>query len=204
VGTQSAFNPNNVRSGDTGTGLDLVEPLKFHHSMNTPFSARGTGISFEPATAFAHSSNEPVVALGTGITLDKPLDNAHEINVAVRTGTQEVSKADQWFGGPAITNAGTMVLRDAGGLVADSLNFGGVIDPWASEGYQARSPGNGCSAPSPIAAMGGRGRGGPATTSAPAVPTSRSAGRREDGVDTDSNCNDFAAGTASPGATNQR
>src|SRR5581483_10820235 len=57
VGTQSAFNPNNVRSGDPGSGLDLVEPLKFNHSANIPFSVRGTGISFQPATAFAHLSN---------------------------------------------------------------------------------------------------------------------------------------------------
>ena len=87
VGTQSAFNPNypeRSTSKDAGTGLDLAEPLKFHHSANMPFSARGTGITFEPATKFAHSSNEPVLPLGTGITLDSPLANDHEINAAVR------------------------------------------------------------------------------------------------------------------------
>ena len=70
VGTQSAFNPNNVRSGDLGTGLDLAAPLKFNHSANLPFAVQGTGISFQPATSFAHPSNEPVQPLGTGITLD--------------------------------------------------------------------------------------------------------------------------------------
>jgi non-reducing end alpha-L-arabinofuranosidase len=194
VGTQSAFNPNNARSGNTGTGLDLAEPVKFHHSMNMPFSARGTGISFQPATKFAHSSNEPVLPLGTSIALDKALANDHEINAAVRDekvtteGYQGTPKPNQWFGGPAIGGAGNMVLRDATGLIADSLNFGGVIDPWASEGYQATSPGNGCSAPAPSA--GGRGgmggRGGPAGPVA-----SRSTGRFPDGNDLDSNCRDF-------------
>ena len=32
-----------------------------------------------------------------------------------------------------------MVLRDAAGLVVDSLNYGGLVDPWAAEGYQATS-----------------------------------------------------------------
>ena len=32
--------------------------------------------------------------------------------------------------------AGDMVLRDAAGLVVDSLNYGLLVDPWASEGYQ--------------------------------------------------------------------
>jgi hypothetical protein len=81
-----------------------------------------------------------------------------------------------------------MVLRDDAGLVVDSLNYGRVVDPWAAEGYQGASPGNGCSAP---AAGGGRGggfggRGGPAGVTAP-----RSTGRFPDGADTDSNCRDF-------------
>ncbi|MBN1972777.1 MAG: lamin tail domain-containing protein [Sedimentisphaerales bacterium] len=197
VGTQSAFNPNypeRSTNRDGGTGLDLAEPLKFHHSANTPFSARGTGISFEPATKFAHSSNEPVLPLSTYITLDKALDNNHEINAAVRnekvTTDGYQGKPNQWFGGPAISNAGNMVLRDAAGLVADSLNFGGVIDPWASEGYQAVSPGSGCSAPAPSAGGGG-GRGGMTAGTA-----SRSTGRFPDGTDTDSNCNDFLVQTA--------
>ncbi len=200
VGTQSKFNPNNVRSGDTGTGLDLAEPLKFNHSANIPFSVRGTGVSFEPATAFAHSSNEPIQPLGTGITLDKPLANDHQINAVVRdaavttAGYQGSPAPNQWFGGPAFANAGNMVLRDAAGLVVDSLNYGGLVDPWAAEGYQAESGAgrSGCSAPAPGGGRGGFGGfGGP-----PGGGFNRSAGRFPDGADTDSNCRDFLLQTA--------
>lgn len=192
VGTPSRFNPNNVRSGDTGTGLELAEPLKFNHSANIPFSVRGTGISFQPATAFAHSSNEPIQPLGTGLTLDQPLANNHEINsvvsdAAVRTaGYQGPPTPNQWFGGPALAIAGTMVLRDALGLVVDSLNYGGLVDPWAAEGYQAESGAGrgGCSVASPGGGRGGFG--GP-----PGSELNRSAGRFPDGADTGSNCRDF-------------
>jgi len=178
-----------------GTGLDLAGPLKFKHAANMPFSARGTGISFMPATAFAHSSNEPVLPLGQGLTLDRPLAFAHAIDTVVRgaavttAGYQGTPAPNQWFGGPALSgSAGAMVLRDAAGRVVDSLNYGLLVDPWASEGYQATSGSgeSGCRVPSPGA---GRGVGGPAV---PAVATPhRSAGRFPDGADTDSNCNDF-------------
>jgi len=178
-----------------GAGLDLAAPLKFHHAANMPFSARGTGISFTPATAFAHSSNEPVLPLGTGIMLDRPLANAHAIDAVVRdaavtsTGYQGLPAPNQWFGGPALSPAaGTMVLRDATGLVVDSLNYGLLVDPWAAEGYHGASGTgeSGCRVTVPVVGRGG-GRGG-----APAVPTAhRSAGRFPDGADTDSNCNDF-------------
>ncbi|HUZ05941.1 MAG TPA: arabinofuranosidase catalytic domain-containing protein, partial [Candidatus Paceibacterota bacterium] len=190
------------RGGSPGT-LELAAPLKFNHANNLPFSVRGTGISFQPATAFAHSSNEPLLPLGTGITLDSPLASDHEINAVVRDATvttegyQGTPAPNQWFGGPALANAGSMVLRDAAGLVVDSLNFGGVVDPWASEGWQGRSPGGGCSVPSPVAGrFGRRGVQAPDTTN-------RSVGRTSDGVDTGSNCGDFAVRTATPGAPNQ-
>jgi len=183
-----------------GTGLELTAPLKFNHAGNLPFSARGTGISFSPATRFAHSSNEPVLPLGDGITLDKPLVKAHAIEAAVRgqavtaAGYQDGKAPDQWFGGPALaTAAGSMVLRDAGGRVADSLNYGLLVDPWASEGYQAVSGTgqSGCRVTAPgIGRVVGR---GPFP-----VLTNSSAGRRTDGGDSDSNCTDFAA---SPAAT---
>ena len=32
-----------------------------------------------------------------------------------------------------------MVLRNASGLVVDSLNYGGLIGPWAAKRYQAAS-----------------------------------------------------------------
>jgi len=204
VGTQSVRNTFNGHLRDTedkGTGLDLAEPLKFNHASNMPFSVRGTGISFQPATAFAHSSNEPVQPLGTGITLDSPLANDHAINAVVRDvavtteGYQGTPAPNQWFGGPALgPSAGNMVLRDAAGLVVDSLNYGGLVDPWAAEGYQAASGAgeSGCIAPTPGAGRGGfGGRGGPA-----AGTPNRSAGRFPDGADTDNNRRDFLLQTA--------
>jgi hypothetical protein len=207
-----------------GTGLDLAAPLRFNHAANLPFSDRGTGISFQPATTFAHSSNEPVQALGTGIALDSPLAKNHEIDAAVHdaavttAGYQGKPAPNQWFGGPEfVTNAvgfgrftvsfrqGNMVLRDASGLVVDSLNYGGIVDPWAAEGYQGTSGSEqtGCHAPAP----------GPVMTVESAAEgtngTNTSAGRFPDGTDSDSNCADFltqpAATLSAPaaaGATN--
>jgi hypothetical protein len=135
-----------------------------------------------------------VTPLGTGIKLDKPLTNAHEIDTVVSdpsattAGYQGTPKPNQWFGGPALgPAAGSMVLRDARGRVVDSLNFGGMVDPWAAEGYQALSGAgaSGCSVASPGA--GGRGGLGAPPTASP----NRSAGRFPDGADTDSNCTDF-------------
>ena len=220
----SAAHIDSEEASLVGTGLDLAEPLKFNHAANLPFSDRGTGISFEPATVFAHSSNEPVQALGTGITLDSPLADAHATNsvvldAAVKTaGYQPGPEPNQWFGGPDFTTsdiafgrfnvtyrAGNIVLRDASGLIVDSLNYGGVVDPWAAEGYQATSgrEQGGCNAPAP----GGAGAFSAFAGADGANDTS--AGRFPDGADTDSNCNDFltqAAATLSAasvaGATN--
>jgi hypothetical protein len=79
-----------------------------------------------------------------------------------------------------------MVLRDAAGLVVDSLNYGGLVDPWASEGYQAISGigKSGCFAPAPGASAGDN----PFAT---ARAVTASAGRFPDGADSDSNCDDF-------------
>ena len=152
---------------DPGTGLDLAAPLKFNHAANLPFSDRGTGISFQPATAFAHSSNEPVQALGAGITLDQPAGQesrdqrgsarrrGHDRGLPGDAGAQPVVR------GPELTlvplrphhrQQGSMVLRDAAGLVVDSLNYGGLVDPWAAEGYQAASGSgqSGCYVPCPV------------------------------------------------------
>lgn len=187
-----------LRDGeDKGTGLDLAAPLRFHHASNMPFSVRGTGLRFSPASAFAHSSNEPVLPLGTGLTLDRPLAKHHPIDEPVRApsvktaGYQGVAAPNQWFGGPSLSPAaGSMVLRDAAGVVVDSLNYGLMVDPWAGEGYQGRSGAGegGCRVAAP--GMTGRGFGPP--RGAAAVPTPhRSAGRFPDGADTDSNCDDF-------------
>ena len=194
-----------------GTGLDLAAPLKFNHLANLPFAVQGTGITFQPATAFVHSSNEPVQPLGTGITLDKPLTKEHAIDDVVQeakvttAGYQGAPAPNQWFGGPALSNnAGNIVLRDAAGLVVDSLNYGVLVDPWASEGYQAKSGAEegGCRVTSPGAASFGW---PPITPS----PTNRSAGRFPDGFDTDSNCTDFVtppaaslAATSAAGTSN--
>ncbi|MGB8260281.1 MAG: lamin tail domain-containing protein, partial [Terracidiphilus sp.] len=192
-----------------GTGLDLAAPLKFNHAANMPFSDRGTGISFEPATAFAHSSNEPVQPLGTGIALSSPLASSHAINAVVRDaavtsgGYQGTPAPDLWFGGPELAatvpffermipvKEGSLVLRDGSGLVVDSLNYGGLVDPWAAEGYQATSglEQSGCR----VAAPGSAGGFGPA---AAAGATNASAGRYPDGADTGSNCTDFLSQAA--------
>ena len=135
-------------------------------------------------------------------TLDQPLAHDHEIHAAVRhaavtnAGYQGTPAPNRWFGGPALAAAGSMVLRDAGGLVVDSLNSGGLVDPWASEGYQAESGAgrSGCYVPAP----GGGGRGGFGGRGGPPGPTpNRSAGRFPDGADSDSNCRDFLLQTAS-------
>jgi hypothetical protein len=183
--------------GAGGTGLTLAAPLKFDHAANLPFSDRGTGVTFSPATRFAHSSNEPVQGLGSSITLDSPLRHSHPINDPVRdaavttAGYQGSPAPDQWFGGPALaTSAGSMVLRDARGLVADSLNYGGIVDPPAAEGYQGASGTGqgGCFAPSPVSANG----------------VDRSDIRLPDGTDTDSNCGDFSVTNhPTPGDANQ-
>ena len=190
-----------------GTGLDLVAPLQFNHAANLPFSDRGTGISFQPATAFVHSSNEPVQAFGTGITLDRPLTSNHAIHAVVRddavktAGYQGTPAPNQWFGGPELTTnspifgqtitieEGSMVLRDASGVVADSLNYGSLVDPWAAEGYQSASGAreSGCYAPAPGAVLELW------STVAGPVATNASAGRFPDGADTDANCTDFMA-----------
>jgi Alpha-L-arabinofuranosidase B, catalytic/Alpha-L-arabinofuranosidase B (ABFB) domain/Concanavalin A-like lectin/glucanases superfamily/Lamin Tail Domain len=178
-------------AGANGTGLTLTAPLKSDHANNLPFSDRGTGITFSPATRFAHSSNEPVQALSSSITLDNPLNNSHAVNAPVvdsavtNAGYQGTPAPDQWFGGPALSSGnGTMVLRDAQGNVADSLNYGEIVDPAASEGYQQ----NGCFAPSPVGPAGAE----------------RSDIRLPDGTDTDSNCNDFTlTNHPTPGAANQ-
>lgn len=195
VGTQSSRGPGRGPFGaneDVGTGLELEEPLKFDHAANMPFSVRGTGISFEPAAAFAHSSNEPVLPLVFSITLDQPLTGDHDIDDVVRdekvrnAGYQGSRAPDQWFGGPALSSgAGSMKLMDAHGNIVDGLNYGGLVDPWLAEGYQAVSGtgAGGSFVPSPGGFRGGRPGG--------AVVADRSAGRFPDGFDNDDNGRDF-------------
>ncbi|MEO8886292.1 MAG: arabinofuranosidase catalytic domain-containing protein [Mucilaginibacter sp.] len=198
VGTQSVRNTLNgplKANEDAGTGLELAAPLKYDHASNMPFGNKGTGISFEPASAVAHSSNEPVLALNNVITLDRPLANNQEINAVVydakvkTAGYQGKKAPNQWIGGPALANSGSMRLSDAKGNIVDGLNYGGVIDPWLGEGWQLKSgpvqPGNFAAAPT----VGGGGfRFGNA---APTEQPNKSAGRYPDGFDSDDNRADF-------------
>ena len=213
VGTPSARNTLNgpLRPDeDAGTGLDIAEPLKFHHASNMPYSVNGTGITFEPATKHVHYSNEPVLALCFSIELEQPLKSAHAINEPVQAGTAGFAGTpDLYFGGPALSeSAGNITLRDAKGNVADALNYGLVVDPWMAEGYQADSgleeDGNFVPAPYPARRFG-FGFGGPQ----PPQTASLSAGRFPDGADLDDNKNDFRVQRAmnlqmpaGPGATN--
>jgi hypothetical protein len=187
--------PAGARVIDPGTGLELAAPLRFDHAANLPFSDRGTGVSFEPATAFAHISNDPIQPLGSGIEIDRPLAERHPIDTAVRdsavtaAGYEGGPAPNQWFGGPELTakyhlfdrivtaDEGSMVLRDAAGLVVDSLNYGGLADPWAAAGYQGVSGlgKDGCYVVAPGLAAG----------------SGVSAGRSPDGANTDGNCTDF-------------
>ena len=64
---------------------------------------------------------------------------------AGKIGYQGALTPNQWFGGPVLSpSAGSMVLRDANGLVVDSFNYGRVVDPWAAQEdgriNQARTP----------------------------------------------------------------
>jgi hypothetical protein len=184
-------------SGARGTGLTLATPLKFAHASNLPFSDRGTGITFSQATRFAHSSDEPVQALDSSITLSEPLSHSYPINAPVvdsavtSAGYQGSPAPNLWLGGPDLSSsAGSIVLRDAHGLVADSLNYGAIVDPSAAEGYQGTS---------------GTGQVG---CFAPAPPLTAGAGdsdiRLPDGTSTDTNCIDFTiTNDPTPGAANQ-
>jgi non-reducing end alpha-L-arabinofuranosidase len=212
VGTASTRNAFNgvLRPEELGTGLELTAPLKFNHSSNIPFSARGTGLTFKPATAFPHSSNEPILAQGEGIKLDAPLAKAHAIDSVVSDASVTTAgyqgKPNQWFGGPVLAGTGAMALRNATGLLVDTLNYGGLVDAWAAEGFHTTAGGSACTVPAPSAGGRGGGFGGQA---APAGGPNRSSGRITDGLDTDSNCSDFAvqsatslAAPSAAGATN--
>jgi non-reducing end alpha-L-arabinofuranosidase len=201
-----------------GTGVELAGPLKYDHAANLPFSVRGTGIRFTPATRHAHASNEPVRPAGSGIVLDRPLSRAHDTDDVVRVATVTTAgfqgTPDQWFGGPAVSReAGSMVLRDAAGHVVDSLNYGEVVDPWASGGFRGAAGKTAtCHADAPgIPGVWSGQRGLPGIPFSGAVgqvdPAQGSTGRYPDGQDSDNDCADFVTaasirtGGAAAGAT---
>lgn len=181
---------------DPGTGIEIKERLKYHHASNMPFSVNGSGVSFEPATKFDHTSNEPVLALVFALELDSPLSNDHKIDEVVydanvtTAGYQDKVKADQLFGGPALSpHAASIVLYDDKGLVADAVNYGRIVDPWVSEGYHGESGFNkfGNNAKTPYIS-GTDGYSNPAASDA---IVNISAGRYPDGADNDDNIVDF-------------
>lgn len=187
---------------EPGTGLDLAAPLKYGHAANLPFSVRGTGISFTPATRHPHSSNEPVRPAGSGIVLDRALARAHDTDAVVRVDTVTTAgfqgTPDQWFGGPVLSReAGSMVLRDAAGHVVDSLNYGDLVDPWASGGFRGAAGKTAtCHAGAPgIPSVETGQRGLPGIPFSGAVgqvdATRGSTGRYPDGQDSDNDCTDF-------------
>ncbi|SDF02508.1 Lamin Tail Domain [Massilia sp. PDC64] len=203
---------------EPGTGLDLAAPLKYDHAANLPYSVRGTGIRFTPATRHPHSSNEPVRPAGSGIVLDRPLTRAHDTDAVVRVDTVTAAgfqgTPNQWFGGPVLSReAGSMVLRDAAGHVVDSLNYGDLVDPWASGGFRgAAGKAATCHADAPGIPV-------PQTwdRALPGIPFSGataqvdaaqgSTGRYPDGRDGDNDCVDFVTsvsvrtGAAAAGST---
>jgi hypothetical protein len=79
-------------------------------------------------------------------------------------------------------------LRDASENLVDGLNYGGLVDPWVAEGYQATSGTgeSGSSAPSPAVSRGSRW-----WLSSSITQPNRSAGRYPDGADSDNNSQDF-------------
>jgi non-reducing end alpha-L-arabinofuranosidase len=134
------------------------------------------------------------------ITLDRPLTKHHAIDAVVNDAQVKTAgyqrPPNQWFGGPALSvSAGSMVLRDAAARVVDSLNYGGLVDPWASEGYQATSgfDKSGCF----VALPGFPDMWSPVST----VKTNISVGRFPDGHDEDNNCTDMMTPAASTLAT---
>jgi hypothetical protein len=92
-----------------------------------------------------------------------------------------------------------MVLRDAAGHVVDSLNYGDLVDPWASGGFRgAAGKAATCHAQTPgIPGVQRWDRALPGIPFSGAVvqvdPTNGSTGRYPDGEDSDNDCADFVA-----------
>jgi hypothetical protein len=158
---------------------------------------------------------------GSGIVLDRALTHAHDTDAVVRVDTVTTAgfqgKPNQWFGGPVLSReAGSMVLRDAAGHVVDSLNYGDLVDPWASGGFR------GAAGKAATCHAGAPGIPGPRSweRALPGIPfsgasvlvdaTQGSTGRYPDGQDSDNDCTDFVTSTSVrigatvAGATNVR
>jgi hypothetical protein len=195
-------------AGAAGTGVDLAAPLKFDHRSGIDVSDVGTGISFSPATTLPHLSGDAVQALGSGVTIDKPLAKGYAYGApvvnrrGVMAGYQGPPAPDQWFGGTLSTRAGSIVLLDATGTV--------IVDAMVYGSQQSNSSANGTITSPEIATLEGDQRQGGCIVVVPGAAggTGTSRGRFPDGNDTDSNCADFHAqsatslSAASPAGTN--
>lgn len=175
-----------------GTGVEIARPLRYAHAQNLPFSVRGSGIGLAAPTRHAHSSNEPVLPLGAGFRLDRPLGRAHAQDAAIRQiaaggGWPGAGGPGQWIGGVSTRGGGSVILRDARGLVVDAVNHGLLVDHWAAEGYHGMSG----------TTNGGCFVGGPKAPGNQSATPNVSFARRGSGRDTDSNCDDF---TVTPAA----
>lgn len=196
-GTFGQTGPGNSNPGE----VELTTPLRFDHILDADVSDAGTGISFTPATRFVHKSGDAVQALGSGIRLERALEKSYEAGVSVlnpratSVGYQGAARANQWYGAPLSSAAGSLALMDASGMV--------VVDAIIYGSQQSNSSANGTITSPEIAILEGDQSQGGCITVVPGsfsgfgqfVPaagkTNRSAGRFPDGSDTDNNCSDF-------------
>jgi hypothetical protein len=153
-----------------------------------------------------------VLPLGTGITLDSPLMKDHAIDAVVHdaavttAGYQGTQRPTSGLVARSFRWRRHMVLRDAAGLVVDSLNYGLSSRSVGFRGLPRHFRNRRERLPRAYAGVGA-GRGGGRPLCLPARPTEARA--LPDGLDTDSNCTDFLlqAATSLPassaaGATN--
>jgi len=106
-----------------------------------------------------------------------------------------------------------MVLRDAAGRVVDSLNYGDLVDPWASGGFRGAA-GKAATCHAQVPGIPGvprwdRALPGIPFSGAPAQVDAQGSTRRyPDGKDSDNDCTDFVTsvsvrtGVATPGTAN--
>ena len=129
-------------------------------STTRPTCRSATGAPASPSArrrASPTRATSPCRRSAAASRLDQPLDRSHAIDepVSRRASRPRATRApapNQWFGGPALsTIAGSMALRDAAGLVADSLNYGNPGRPVARRGLPGagRAPGSGCTVAAP-------------------------------------------------------
>jgi non-reducing end alpha-L-arabinofuranosidase len=161
-------------SGVGGTGVDLATPLLLDHRPAVDVSDMGTGISFTLATTRPHVSGTAVQALGGGIDLDTTL--------VTTTGYQGAPAPTSGSGGALSTNAGSIALLDASGVV--------VVDAMVYGSQQSSSSGNGTITSPELAVMeADQGGGGCIVVVAgSASGEGRSNAHWTDGTDTDSLC----------------